>query len=183
MVKADIYLNDKYLGRFVSAYNPITIDVTSFIKQKDNVLIVVLDSTEDNNVPPFGYAVDYLTYGGIYRGVSLNVHPKVYIEKTLVSGSSSGNISIKNIIGGNKEKSHEISYELYLNEKLIDSFDDENHTIKDVLLWDVDNPILYKLVSKLNSEYGESVYETFFGFRTIRFEKEGFYLNDKKIKI
>ena len=58
MVKAQIYLNDKLLGEFVSAYNPIEIDVSDAIKQKDNKLIVVLDGKEDDNVPPFGYAVD-----------------------------------------------------------------------------------------------------------------------------
>ena len=65
MVKAQIFLNDNLLGEFVSAYNPIEIDVSKYVKQKDNKLIVVLDGKEDDNVPPFGYAVDYLTFAGI----------------------------------------------------------------------------------------------------------------------
>ena len=41
MVKAQIYLNDKLLGEFVSAYNPIEIDVSDAIKQKNNKLIII----------------------------------------------------------------------------------------------------------------------------------------------
>ena len=67
MVKAKIYFNDSYLGEFVSAYIPVEIDVTSLIKEKNNRLLVVLDGKEDKDTPPFGFAVDYLTFSGIYR--------------------------------------------------------------------------------------------------------------------
>ena len=62
MLQADIYLNEKLLGHFVSGYLPVEIDVTEYIKQKGNRLLVVLDSREDKNIPPFGFAVDYLTF-------------------------------------------------------------------------------------------------------------------------
>ncbi len=44
MLQADIYLNEKLLGHFVSGYLPVEIDVTEYIKQKGNRLLVVLDS-------------------------------------------------------------------------------------------------------------------------------------------
>ncbi len=65
MLQADIYLNDTFLGHFVSGYLPVEIDVSNFIKQKGNRLLVILDSKEDSNIPPFGFAVDYLTFSGI----------------------------------------------------------------------------------------------------------------------
>jgi len=34
-------------------------------------IVVEVDSTEDAGIPPFGGVVDYLVFGGIYRGVSL----------------------------------------------------------------------------------------------------------------
>jgi len=46
----------------------------------DNVLAVELDSTERADIPPFGGEIDYLTFGGIYRDVTLRVVPKTFIE-------------------------------------------------------------------------------------------------------
>lgn len=42
-------------------------------------LAVVVDSTERDDVPPFGGVVDYLSYGGIYREVRLRVQADVFI--------------------------------------------------------------------------------------------------------
>ena len=80
MVKAEVYLNGKHLGKFVSGYLPVKIDVTSEIKGKGNRLLVVLDSNEDQNYPPFGFALDYLTFSGIYREVYLESHLKTYLS-------------------------------------------------------------------------------------------------------
>jgi len=38
-----------------------------------------VDSQEQDEIPPFGYELDSLTYGGIYRQVSLRAVPKTYI--------------------------------------------------------------------------------------------------------
>ena len=56
MFKARIYFNDIDLGEHVSGYVPIEIEVSEFIKEKNNRLLVVLDSKEDRNYPPFGFA-------------------------------------------------------------------------------------------------------------------------------
>ena len=39
-----------------------------------------LDSTERKDIPPFGYEIDYMTFGGIYREVSLRVVPDLFLE-------------------------------------------------------------------------------------------------------
>jgi beta-galactosidase len=41
---------------------------------------VQLDSTERSDIPPFGNEIDYLTFGGIYREVSLRVVPSLYLD-------------------------------------------------------------------------------------------------------
>ena len=94
MFKAKIYLNKELLGEYVSGYIPVKIDVTKQIKQSNNELVVVLDSHEDNNYPPFGYAVDYLTYSGIYREVTLIVHNKSYLDNIFVNGDHKGHLFI-----------------------------------------------------------------------------------------
>ena len=32
------------------------------------------------DIPPFGYEIDYMTFGGIYREVSLRVVPALYLD-------------------------------------------------------------------------------------------------------
>ena len=39
-----------------------------------------LDSSERADIPPFGGNIDYLTFGGIYREVSLRIVPSSFIE-------------------------------------------------------------------------------------------------------
>ena len=39
---------------------------------------------ERPDIPPFGYEIDYLTFGGIYREVSLRVVPATFIENIFV---------------------------------------------------------------------------------------------------
>lgn len=183
MVKAQIYLNDNFLGEFVSAYNPIEIDVSKYVNQKENKLIVVLDGKEDENVPPFGYAVDYLTFAGIYREVSINVHPKVYIKKSLVSGDMHGNVYIKDIVSGDKYIEHKITHKVYFDDKLVKETSESSFLVDNRVTWELEEPALYTLETILESEYGVSTYKTRFGFRSVFFTKEGFYLNSKKIKL
>ena len=55
--------------------------------------MVSLDSTEREDIPPFGYEIDYMTFGGIYREVSLRIVSPTYIDnifaapKNVLSGS------------------------------------------------------------------------------------------------
>ncbi|MEZ4626735.1 MAG: hypothetical protein R2912_01035 [Eubacteriales bacterium] len=46
------------------------------------MLAVVVDSRERDDIPPFGYVIDYLTFGGIYREVWLEETNEVFISKT-----------------------------------------------------------------------------------------------------
>ena len=117
MVKAKIYLNDKYLGEFASLYIPVEIDVSDVIKQKDNRLLVVLDSHEDNNYPPFGFVVDYLTFGGIYREVNLFVHPKTYLNNIYVRGDMNGKVNIEYDVIGDKDI--KVKHEIYKDNQLV----------------------------------------------------------------
>ena len=182
MLKAKVYFNNKYLGEFVSGYIPVEIDVSKEIIKGQNRLVVVLDSTEDKDIPPFGFAVDYLTFGGIYREVSLNIHPKVYLKNIFVHGDDKGVINITHDLVGSSN-STSITYYLYKDNNLIDSFNTLSYELKDFKLWDIDNPHLYTLKTVIKSGYGEEEYFTRFGFRKVEWKKDGFYLNDKRIKL
>lgn len=56
-------------------------DVTEKVIVGDkNILTIRVDSRENLNIPPFGFVVDYMTYGGLYREVWLDVKEKHYLE-------------------------------------------------------------------------------------------------------
>ena len=181
MVKAHIYLNDVDFGVHYSAYLPIDLDVTSAIKQKNNRLLVIVDGSEDENCPPFGYAVDYLTFAGIYREVELVSHLKTYLKDIYVHSSNDGDLTVQFEKVGDNEV--DIKHELFFKEEFVTEFKDNNCKIIDPQLWDLDNPNLYRLrtIVELNGEKEE--YNTRFGIREAIFKPDGFYLNGKKIKI
>ena len=69
-----VYLNGSKVGEHHCGYTAFTVDLSAYANYgQDNVLCVRLDSREDLNVPPFGYVIDYMTYGGIYRDVYLSL--------------------------------------------------------------------------------------------------------------
>ena len=57
------------------------------LKNGENKIFVMVDSTERNDFPPHGHVVDYLTYGGIYREVSIEEHEQNYVENAFVEAT------------------------------------------------------------------------------------------------
>jgi beta-galactosidase len=181
MVQARIYFNDYYLGNHVSAYIPFEIDVTDYIKEKDNRLLVIVDSREDENVPPFGFAIDYVTYSGIYREVYLIDEPKTYLRNIYVHGDMDGNVDIiYDKIGNDEIKVH---HSLIKDEKTIKEVDTDKFKVDNIKLWDLDHPELYTLETTLEVDGDKETDRTRFGFRNSEFTNHGYYLNGKKIKL
>ena len=183
MLKAKIYLNHAFLGEYVSGYLPFTIDVSGIAKAKDNRLVVIVDSHEDNSIPPFGGAIDYLTFGGIYSEVELEIKPNIYLERVLVTADRQGMLKINPHLGGNRSLNYEISHKLLFKDEVIKEFSENELQIEHPHLWNLDTPHLYTLLTTLKTTSGDDLVVTRFGFRSIRFEKSGFYLNDKRIKL
>ncbi|MGN0168833.1 MAG: glycoside hydrolase family 2 TIM barrel-domain containing protein, partial [Acetatifactor sp.] len=75
-----VYCNGKPVGEHHCGYTAFTLDITETAEYgKENILAVRVDSRENLNTPPFGYVIDYMTYGGIYRDVYLEVKEQSYI--------------------------------------------------------------------------------------------------------
>lgn len=84
MTSAQVSINGRILGDHDGGYVPFSFDLTDHLRDGENVLNVRLDSTERPDVPPNGYMVDYLTFGGIYRDVRLLYVEPVYIADVFV---------------------------------------------------------------------------------------------------
>jgi len=203
MTYAKVYVNAVYVGEHKGGYTPFEFNITKYLSYTHkNTITVVADATEREDIPPFGGQIDYLTYGGIYRDVSLTLYDKIYISnaqiKTLETledvkaleidlytvnkiekQSAKLNITIKDKDGKN----------IYANsiETALEN-GDQKHTftfdgISSAQLWNIDNPNLYTVALTLETESSNDTFETRIGFRTCEFTEKGFYLNGESVKI
>nr|WP_300002452.1 glycoside hydrolase family 2 TIM barrel-domain containing protein [Tissierella sp.] len=209
MTFARVYLNAICIGEHKGGYTPFRLDLTDVaIGGHENILVVYVDSRERKDIPPFGFVIDYLSYGGIYREVALEYRNKTHIEtvgiKTndLLTKSPKLEIDLyfKNIYENIqflnlKCSLIEAESTIYEFEKTLEINEELNQvlTIKEAIegkcgeelkLWSLDNPNLYRLKLDLIKE-GRIIdsQNISFGFREIEFRSEGFYLNGKHIKI
>jgi beta-galactosidase len=80
MTASTVWLNGVRLGEYKGGYTPFSFELTQHVKfDGDNVLAVEVDSSERPDIPPFGNEIDYLTFAGIYREVSLRVVSPTFI--------------------------------------------------------------------------------------------------------
>ena len=182
MFLADIYLNGEYLGKHYSGYLPVSIDISKLVKEKGNRLVVVLDSKENADYPPFGFALDYLTFSGIYREVYLESHLSTYLNNFYVHGDTRGHIDLMYDVNG-KDKIEIENAVFDENNQEIHRFSGNSADIPGIKLWDLDNPVLYTLHTYVTVNGEKEEYVTRFGFKESKFTNEGFFLNGKKIKL
>ena len=96
MTASTVWINGAPLGEYRGGFTPFSFELTPHLRQDaENVLVVQVDSTERSDIPPFGYEIDYMTFGGIYREVALRIVPSTYIDnifarpKDVLSGAPS----------------------------------------------------------------------------------------------
>ncbi len=197
---AKVYVNGILLLIHEGGYVPFTVDITSSVKPGENLLQVVVDSTEIAGVPPFGHIVDYLGYGGIYREVTLMVLPLIHIDSIHVSTDEAASMHEDEMLVSidlkleNKDlkelqvkatiiKEGNPEFSSIFENKITDSIV-YSSTMKGITRWSVDNPKLYELQIELIDKDEVIDSKTVrFGFRTVSFSPEGFFLNNKHLKL
>ncbi len=205
-----VFCNGKKVGEHHCGYTAFTVDLTdNVLYGQDNLLCVRLDSRENLNVPPFGYVIDYMTYGGIYRDVRLEVKEKVSLSDIFVHTAidfrsspvtaqitseitlteSDENVTIRQYYMPKSTAAAQESWRLLCEQTVSTdvSCDKEfslTATITAPLLWDTEEANFYILKTQLyqdNTLLDET--ETTFGIREAVFKKDGFYLNGRKLRI
>ena len=206
-----VFCNGKKVGEHHCGYTAFTVDLTdNVLYGQDNLLCVRLDSRENLNVPPFGYVIDYMTYGGIYRDVRLEVKEKVSLSDIFVHTAidfrsspvtaqitseitlteSDENVTIRQYYMPKSTAAAQESWRLLCEQTVSTdvSCDKEfslTAPITAPLLWDTEEANLYILKTQLlyqdNTILDET--ETRFGIREAVFKKDGFYLNGRKLRI
>lgn len=186
MVSATIYLNGKDLGTYSYGYLPFELDITDYIKREDNLLVVKVDGRENPNIPPWGNVVDYLSFSGIYREVSLIKQCPIDIVEARVDGKLDGTVVVRPRFVNDNNSAFTVVYQVFdsqnniVAEAKFPRFKVENHH-----LWTLENPYLYRLritVSSIDGRY-ESSRDFTLAFRSIEIRNTGFYLNNRYLKL
>ena len=204
---AEVYVNGQFAGEHKGAYTSFSYDITKFLNfcGEENVIAVKVDSTRHADIPPEGGSVDYCIFGGIVRGVWLIVTGNCYIDNTFVTtpdiASGSGVVNNATTVKNMTDKDKELCVETYILDntgKVMAkgstketvkagkeyTFVADTENINNPILWDIQNPYLYTVITKV-LEDGKCIddYEIRLGYRWFEFKKNGFYLNDKKMKL
>lgn len=82
--RAQVYVNEKRLAVHENGYTAFCVEVTEAVMEGENRLVVELDSRENLNQPPFGFVIDYMTYGGLYRDVWLEVQEPDFVKDVFI---------------------------------------------------------------------------------------------------
>ena len=182
---ATVYLNGKELGHHRTGYTAFRVEITeAAILGGENLLTVRLDTTENPEVPPFGFVIDYLTYGGLYREVWLDVREKTYIEDLYITTPDLATLKIRPTLVN--AKNCLVLVELLKGERqlLRKAFTPGGVIIipcPNVKPWEPEHPVLYTCrVSLMKIGQVMDVQEVEVGFRTAQFKADGFYLNGRK---
>ena len=207
MTASTVWLNGVRLGEYKGGFTPFSFELTPHVDfDRDNSLVVEVDSSERADIPPFGNEVDYLTFGGIYREASLRIVSPTYIEnifaqpKAVLSGKPT--LEVQCFLASDLKSSGaglSLEASLYDGERLLAK------TTQDVLgwsdegpraqmlrldnlgaieLWNLRSPKLYRVEVRLLR--GTALLDntsTRIGFREARFTPQGFSLNGTVIKL
>ena len=219
-----LYVNGQEVYTHFCGYTGFTVDITPYmVWGQANVLVLRVDTNETLNQPPFGFVIDYMTFGGVYREVYLDVVDNAHIKDVFVKAGAAkegiSNLACQievtdealigvEVDGGAPADGKEMIVRGFLKRKNTDrcplsredkysesfKFFEQKVTekvftisslVEGVLNWHVDHPFLYELTLELVDAEGHvrDNYMTTFGFRSVEFRADGFYLNDKKFKI
>jgi beta-galactosidase/beta-glucuronidase len=195
---ATFWLNGKLLGENPYGYSPVYFDLSKYLKTDggNNVLTVHVDHSR---------YVDsrWYTGSGIYRNVKLITVDKVHIPiwgtfmntPEVSNKQAKLNLAVKVNNSYNKKNTIKVSTDIIdrhgnvvaqqtkkvrLKRKSENEFA-QDFIISNPLLWDTQNPNMYKAITTLiKDEEVIDQYTTPFGIRSIKFEaKKGFFLNGK----
>lgn len=180
---ADVYWNGVLLGTHRCGYTGFSFEVTQYVRfGEKNQVVVRLDSTENGSVPPFGFVIDYLTYGGLYREAWLDVRNETYLSDVFVSTPDLNTVRVECTVDGAANVQLRMRVLDADGKCLASSMNKERtHTlpVADAKPWSPESPTLYTLEASLLMD-GETVVDqknVSFGFRTVQFNADGMLLN------
>lgn len=198
---SEVWINGQLLGKRPNGYISFRYDLTPYLNFGGRNLIAV---RVDNSRQPNSR---WYSGSGIYRNVRLVVTDPVHIDlwgtyiTTPLITKDSAVIAIESTVKNEMKLRRDVKVEQSVFDadgKLVAKTDgnllltsgntgklSQNITVKNPVLWDINRPYLYKIVTKVYV-YGllKDEYVTHAGIRSFKFDVEkGFFLNGRSVKI
>ena len=193
--EAAVYCNGQRVGHHACGYTAFTVNLTGAVRLgKENVLAVRCDSRETLDIPPFGGQTETLTYGGLYRGVYLEVKENAWLRDVFIQAGTDGAFRIYSAAEGEtvgcaleaEIRAPSGRRAAYVGELSLPI----SGTLNGVQPWSCEHPTLYTLTVRLirpgtgglpDRVLDQKVIR--FGFRTIQFVAGGLYLNGVRTEL
>lgn len=175
--QATLFVNGQKAGTHAGSYDAFSFDITPYLKNELNELVVAVKDLNDGRVPSgkSGPRGDYTFCSGIWQTVWLEPVNKIHIEqiqllpelensrlKILVNGTGKGTVTATAFDGNNQvaQASSANGHYFYL-------------PIKNPKLWSPDDPFLYDLTISIADAKGNLLDEvkSYFGMRDIKLGK------------
>ncbi|GAA4958557.1 glycoside hydrolase family 2 protein [Algibacter aquimarinus] len=194
-ITSEVYVNGKSVGGHIGGYIGFNIDITNAISNGVNEILVYVDNGYDPEIIP-SQKSDFFIFGGITRDVWLETYPTQHLSNLKittpnVSNESSDLVAKVNISNSNTDlkikatlvdvDDNEIKSSVF---NIVDNVSEiEFKAIKNIKLWDTDNPNLYTLkVQLLEGDIVKDEVSDRVGFRWFEFKDyNAFYLNGKRL--
>ena len=180
---ATVFVNGMAAGEHRCGYTAFRLEITGLVRPGENSLAVRLDTTENKEIPPFGFVIDYLTYGGLYREAWLLEKNTGVIQDVFITTPTVDRAEIE------VETDHftgdiDISILTEEGEVLWNTCSRKSHGSAQRINarpWRPEDPNRYLCRVRLLNDSGIEDEELIpFGFRTAEFCADGFYLNGEK---
>lgn len=179
--RAQFFIDGSEIAESRGAYLPCIVELAN---RNACVLTILVDAAEDPSFPPFGNTVDYLTFCGIYRTVTLIIHEETMFTFLGLDSPTSDCVILK----GRAVNSDHLPVEAVLYDgttrlgKAGTKVAEGRFTLRlehlSLETWSVDRPRLYTLEVRLGEKDCRRIR---FGSRTAKFTKDGFLLNGKPL--
>lgn len=197
-ISTHVYVNGQKVGTHIGGYLGFEVDITPYIKQGPNELLIRVDNSYNRDIIP-SQKSDFVIYGGITRDLWLLTRPKTNIKKLLIQtpqvSKQKASLQVTTQLNDMPVKGMELEISLVdPNNRLVSEktvpMDSKRvntpiKTVQHPMLWSPDTPRLYTIKTRLlqDSKVIDSTSDTF-GFRWFEFKDYGaFYLNGERLKI
>lgn len=194
--EATVFVNGKEAGCHHCGYTAFSVELTDLVEYgAENRIVVRLDTHERLNQPPFGYVIDYMTFGGLYREVWLELREPAHVADVFLRTPDLNTLLVdlqlaqpELVCHADISVSHAegVIYEQRMTSaELSETVKEKSISIPSAKPWSPESPTLYTFAIKLydcdNTLLDER--QERFGFRCCEFRADGFYLNGARYKI